>query len=300
LPVRLGIAILKDRSGKIVLDVPIEGSLDNPQFKLRKVIWRAVGNIFAKAMLSPFSVLGAMFGGGKGDEIRYEDFTPGGAELTAASKEKLDVIVKSLYERPALQLEITGSVDTNADIDGLRERYLEKELRAQKWQTLRKADRTSTTPDQIVVTPEERSDLIKTLYTDALAKGLIVSSTNTPAGGKGPAIASQSGLKVASKEIQRGATALVHKENTPELVAVSTPAAPSQPATATTDPLEQALLQSISVSPGDFQSLATDRAKAARDYILQGGKVEGERVFLTEAKSAGLETEGPRVYLDLQ
>ncbi len=301
LPVRLGIAILKDRSGKIVLDVPIEGSLDNPQFKLGKVIRRAVWNIVEKAMLSPFSVLGAMFGGGKGDEIRYEDFTPGSAELTQASKEKLDVIVKSLYERPALQLEITGSVDTNADIDGLRERYLEKELRAQKWQALRKADRTTTTPDQITVTPEERPDLIKTLYTDMLAKGLIVNSSNAPAAGKSIAVVPPSGLKVAPAEIQRGATALLRKANTPAPVAVSAPVAPGQPAAATsTDPLEQALLQSVSVSPDDFQTLASDRAKAAREYILQGGKVEGARIFLTEAKSTGLKTDGPRVYLDLQ
>ncbi len=300
LPVRLGIAILKDRSGKIVLDVPIEGSLDNPQFKLGKVIRRAVWNIVEKAMLSPFSVLGAMFGGGKGDEIRYEDFTPGSAELTVASKEKLDVIVKSLYERPALKLEITGSVDTNADIDGLRERYLEKELRAQKWQALRKADRTSTTPDQITVTPEERPDLLKTLYTDMLAKGLIVNSTNTTSGANGAAITLPPTIKQASTEIQRGATGLLRKQNTPAPVAASAPAVAGQAAAATTDPLEQALLQSISVSPDDFQTLASDRAKAAREYILQGGKVEGERVFLTESKSTGLKTEGPRVYLDLQ
>ncbi len=171
LPVRLGIALLKDRNGKIVLDVPIEGSLDDPQFRLHKVITRALWNIVEKAITSPFAVLGAMFGS-KDQDISYQDFPAGSAELSPASKEKLDVLVKALFERPGLQMEITGSVDTNADVSGIRARFLEKQLRAQKWQTLRKVDQSTTTADQITLAPEERPDLIQKLYADYLFKRL--------------------------------------------------------------------------------------------------------------------------------
>ena len=68
LPVRLAIAILKDREGKIVLDVPIEGSLDDPQFRIGKVVTRAILNILTKVATSPFSLVGALFGGG-GEEL---------------------------------------------------------------------------------------------------------------------------------------------------------------------------------------------------------------------------------------
>ena len=85
LPVSLAIAILKDRDGKIKLDVPIEGSLDDPQFRLHKVIVSAIVNMLTKIATSPFSALGAVFGG-RGEEIRYQDFAPGSAELQAASK----------------------------------------------------------------------------------------------------------------------------------------------------------------------------------------------------------------------
>ena len=85
LPVRLAIAILKDRDGKIVLDVPIEGSLDDPKFRIGKVVERAIVNILEKVATSPFSLLGAVFGGG-GEELGYQDFAPGSAELTAADK----------------------------------------------------------------------------------------------------------------------------------------------------------------------------------------------------------------------
>jgi hypothetical protein len=295
LPVRLGVKVLQDRNGKIVLDVPIDGTLDNPDFHLRKVITAAIWNIVGKAITSPFSVLGALFGGGHGDDIRYEDFAPGRAELTAASKEKLDVIIKSLYERPGLELDISGSVDTNADLDGLRAVYLEKELRAQKWQALRKADRAATTPDQIVVTPEERPALIKTLYADMLAKGLIVTSNTN---GTGKAVTPLPSL-YKSVDTQHGAADLIRKGNVAAPTAASAANA-GQKTAAVTDPFELALLNSISVPSDDFQTLASNRAKAAREYILQGGKVEGERVFLTESKTSGLRTEGPRVYLDLQ
>jgi hypothetical protein len=289
------VAVLQDRNGKIVLDVPIDGTLDNPDFHLGKVIRAAIWNIVGKAITSPFAVLGALFGGGKGEEIRYEDFAAGNADLSAASKEKLDVIVKALYERPGLQLEISGSVDTNADLDGLRAIYLEKELRAQKWQALRKADRAATTPDQILITPEERPALIKALYADMLAKGLIVTSN---ANGTGKAAVPLPSL-YKNAEAQHGATELLRRETVAVPVAQSTVSAGPSRSTVT-DPFELALLNSISVPDDDFQTLASNRAKAVREYILQGGKVEGERVFLAESKTTGLKTEGSRVYLELQ
>jgi hypothetical protein len=292
LPVRLGIAVLKDRSGTIVLDVPIEGSLDDPQFRLHKVITRALWNVVEKAITSPFAVLGAMFGGGKGDEISYQDFAGGSAELSPASKEKLDVLVKAMYERPGLQLEISGSVDTNADIAGLRLIQLEKQLCVQKWQDLRKADREASTPDQIIVTPEERPGLVQKLYADYLSKGLILTSSNTPA------IKGSAGRPMDSKPsvTERGATQLMSKKSS---------AAASQPvtgpaSTTATDATELALLNSISVADDDFQALSSQRAKAVREYILQSGKVEPERLFLTENKTGSLKTQGPRVYLQLQ
>lgn len=291
LPVKLGIAILKDRSGKIVLDVPIEGSLDDPQFRLHKVITRALWNIVEKAITSPFSVLGAMFGS-KNQDISYQEFPAGNAELTPASKEKLDVLVKALYERPGLQMEITGSVDTNTDITALRGRFLEKQLRAQKWRTLRKSDQEAINPDQVTIAPEERADLVQKLYADYLSKGLIVTNSGTTA------LPLPTPPPVARKTTERGATQLMARDTTP--APTSQPATGGTSSATTTDPYELALLNSVSISDQDFQGLAAERAKAVREYVLQSGKVEGERLFLTEAKAGSLKTEGARVYLQLQ
>ena len=158
LPVRLAVAILKDRDGKIVLDVPVEGSLDDPKFRIGKVVTYAIVNILTKVATSPFSLIGAAFGGG-GEELGYQDFAPGSAELTPADKQKLDTLVKALFARPGLNLEISGSIDPTADHDGLQRVFLEKQLHMRKWLSLRKSQQATVTPEQITLTPSERARL---------------------------------------------------------------------------------------------------------------------------------------------
>ena len=66
------------------------------------------------------------------------------------------------------------------------------------------------------------------------------------------------------------------------------------------DPMEVLLLATIPISDSDLQALATDRAKAVRAYILQTGKVEDKRLFLTENQTGGVRSDGSRVYLQFQ
>ena len=142
LPVRLAIAILKDREGKIVLDVPVEGNLDDPKFHVGKVVTRAIMDILTKVATSPFSLIGAAFGGG-GEELGYEDFVPGSAKLTSDDDQKLETLVKALYDRPALSLEISGSDDLVADKDGLQRVFLEERMQVRKWQSLHKSQQAT-------------------------------------------------------------------------------------------------------------------------------------------------------------
>jgi Domain of Unknown Function (DUF748) len=298
LPVRLAIAILKDRDGKIVLDVPIEGSLDDPKLRIGKVVERAIVNILEKVATSPFSLLGAMFGGG-GEELGYQDFAPGSTDLLSDNTNKLNSLVKGLYARPALQLAIAGSVDPASDRDGLQRIALEKQLRTLKWQSLGKAEHDTTTPGQIVLTPGERTSLVKKLFGQALADGkitpaIIAANTNLAA-----AVAQIGSRK---PEVKKGATLLM--QTTPvsaptastNAVVVAAQSKLAPPA----DPMEVLLLATIPVSDDDLQTLAADRAKAVRAYILQTGKVEDARLFLTENQTGSVRSDGSRVYLQFQ
>ena len=296
LPVRLAIAILKDRDGKIVLDVPIEGSLDDPKFRIGKVVTRAILNILAKVATSPFSLLGAVFGGG-GEELSYEDFAPGSAELTAIDRQKLDSLVKGLYERPGLQLEISGSIDPDGDREGLQRAALDKEIRTQIWMKLRKSEQATNPVDQIVLTPEERARWVKKFYGEAVADGKI-----TP-----QLIAANTNLALYAAQVlprkltaEKGATKLIRSEKS---------AAKNQSAAGTVyqtklvpppDPMEAVLLATFPIAENDLEVLSASRAKAVQSYILQTGKVEASRLFLKESQTAGLRGDGSRVYLQFQ
>jgi hypothetical protein len=297
LPVRLAIALLKDRNGQILLDVPVEGSLDDPKFRVGKVVWHTVLNILTKAATSPFSLLGALVGGG--EELSYQDFVPGSAVLSPDSQKKLDSLVKGLYERPGLQLEIAGSIDPEADRDALRRASLEKQISSRIWTSLRKSERASTTPDQLTLTPNEYSAWVKKLYSEAVGKGVInpafiAANTNLAA------IAAQ--IKSVSTQPVKGATRLMQESPGAAKSKSSPTAAAATPAklAVSGDPMEILLKATIPVSDADFQALAAERAKAVRAYLLQTGKVDAERLFIAENKTGGVRSDGSRVYLQFQ
>jgi hypothetical protein len=296
LPVRLAIAILKDRQGRIILNVPIEGSLDDPKFRLGKVIEHTLMNILAKVATSPFSLLGAAFGGGS-SELSYEDFAPASVELTDGTKKKLDVLIKALYNRPALQLEISGSVDPVNDRYGLQQIAFEKELRTREWQSLRKSQKESTTPGQIVLTPEQRSHLVKTLYDEALHDGrispkIVAANTNLAA------IAARIKPPEAktTKEVQYLTKSTAPGQKPPPPPPASSQLKLPQPA----DPMEALLIVIIPVSDNELETLAMNRAKTVRAYVLNSGQVDASRLFLAQSPGGTLRQDGSRVYLQLE
>lgn len=289
LPVRLGIAILKDREGKIVLDVPVDGRLDDPKFHVSKVMWGAIENILVKVATSPFSLLGALVGGG-GEELGYQDFAPGNASLTADGKKKLDALTKALHERPALGLEIAGSVDPDGDHEGLERVALDRQIRAQVWRRLRKSEQATNLVDQITLTPEDRAHWIGKFYGAAVSGGKI-----TP-----ELIAANTNLAALAAQVTAGKPTNVKAAALLKAVKGS---APTDGATYRTklvpppDATEALLLATYPISESDLETLAAARAKAVQNYLLGSGQVEAARLFL---KSGGLRVEGSRAYLQFQ
>ena len=73
LPVRLAASLLKDRNGVIDLNLPVTGSLDDPQFRVGPIIWQAFVGLLTKIVTAPFALLGSLFG--SGEELAYVDFS---------------------------------------------------------------------------------------------------------------------------------------------------------------------------------------------------------------------------------
>ncbi|MBU9466100.1 DUF748 domain-containing protein [Burkholderia multivorans] len=131
LPVKLAISLLKNTRGEIDVNLPVSGSLSNPEFSVGGLIWRALLNLIAKAVTSPFSLLAHAFGSG-GEDLGYVEFAPGSAVLTDAQQKKLDTVVKMLTEKPSIRLDLIGRVDPDKDAPGLRTAYVDRLVRQQK------------------------------------------------------------------------------------------------------------------------------------------------------------------------
>ncbi len=280
LPVRLAIALLKDRDGRIDLKVPITGSLDDPQFDLGQVVYRALETLLTRIATSPFSALGALFGG-KGEELTFQEFQPGSTNLLPAATAKLDLLAKGLYARPELQLEIQGSADAQTDLDALRREKLTKQWQVRNWDataSLFLATSNATVSESLPAQAPRKSPIFEKGGT-ALKRAPVywpnIPFKPTPAESN-PA---PSSLRAFADD--KGATALM-------LIFA--------PATADAD-WERGLLEAVEIAPDALSTLAVERARNVKAYLLQIGKVEAQRI--TEAAPVA-SSKGSRVYVRLQ
>ncbi len=162
LPVRLAVALLKNRKGEISLDLPLSGSLDDPKFSIWSVVVKIIVNLLVKAATSPFALLGALFGGG--EELSYLEFDYGKDVPGPPAEAKLKSLVKALYDRPALKLEIAGHVDMEKDREALRQIMFDRKVRSQKLKDLVKKGGEAPSLDNVSVDAKEYPDYLKKAY----------------------------------------------------------------------------------------------------------------------------------------
>ncbi|VWC47179.1 exported protein [Burkholderia lata] len=162
LPVKLAISLLKNTRGQIDVNLPVSGSLSNPEFSVGGLIWRAVLNLIAKAVTSPFSLLAHAFGSG-GEDLGYVEFAPGSYQLDDAQQKKLDTVVKMLTEKPSIRLDLIGRVDPTKDTSGLGDAYVDRLVRQQKLKDV-VGQGESIDPMSVKVEPAEYSKYLTRAY----------------------------------------------------------------------------------------------------------------------------------------
>lgn len=162
LPVKLAVALLKNRKGEIKLDVPVTGYIDDPKFRVGRIILKIIVNILAKAATSPFALLGALFGGG--EELGYLEFDYGSSALHEEGMKKLNTLINALHDRPALKLDIEGHVDVEKDRAGLRQYLFNKKIKAQKLKEMLKKKAEPKPVDEITIDNTEYPKYLKAAY----------------------------------------------------------------------------------------------------------------------------------------
>jgi hypothetical protein len=310
LPVKLGVALLKDREGRIALDVPVKGRLDDPKFDVVPVIWQVVMNLLVKAAASPFSLLGALVGGG--EELSYIEFAPGQSTIGEVEAAKIDKLGKALYERPALNLEISGAADDSLDRAALAWLKLERELKTARLAELAGKSDAPGTVEAIRLERREYERLVKAHYKKVFKRDRPLPQvvTNAVTGeiiSPAAATVRNESRKGAEAQISRAVAKPATKDAT-NVVATIDPRATTRPATLPAldaddialAQMETELCAQMSVTPDDLLELKQSRAQSVQRALLKTEKVTADRLFILAPLPADAASKGQsRVNLSL-
>lgn len=288
LPVKLGVALLKDSAGDIVIDVPVAGNLDDPEFRIGRVVWRVIANLLTKAATSPFAFLGSVVGGGAEGDLAHHAFAPGQTAVSDATRANLDQLIAALNDRPTLGVGIRGEYHPTVDAAALRPNVLENQLRSEAaatafdatgaWEPFaREAGMVARYQVVFGVLPVDPDGELPVAET--------AESEPTPAAP--PATAADGQTLLAWLRQVFGGDASARAEAGPNEAAPFAPSFPRPERLAPELPvlpmeeIESRLLEAIEVPEAVLIKLAEGRAEVARDYLLSAGLAES-RIGLTD------------------
>jgi hypothetical protein len=161
LPVLLAVALLKDRNGVIDLNLPISGSINDPQFSIWGIVFKIIGNLLARALTAPFALLA----GGGGEDLSFVGFAPGTTSFNDAGRQTLDKVAKALTDRPALKMTVTGASDPQSEREAIQQAALDARIAAEQRRDALRAGAAADAPLP-PLSGAQRDALVKRLYND--------------------------------------------------------------------------------------------------------------------------------------
>jgi hypothetical protein len=177
LPVKLAVSLLKDRNGVIDLELPVTGSLDDPEFRLAPLIGKVLMSLLVKAVTAPFALLGSLFGGGP--DMQFIDFEPGAAALDAPAAERVKAVAKVLMERPQLKIEVPIAALPEIDRQALMEAKFKSALMDPALRSGKASATGAPAFDQLE--PRRQLELLTALYRKDFGAGPTFSDPAAPA-----------------------------------------------------------------------------------------------------------------------
>lgn len=244
LPVRLAVALLKDTQGKISIELPVSGDLNNPQFSVMPIVWQTLRNLVLRAAQAPFKFIGGLIAGGGSQDLGTVAFAPGSSDLSAEAQAALDKLGAALKERPQLRLEIEGTSAQSSDGPLIAEQRLEREYQAIWYKILqRRGDKVPANASLLVVDDSDKPAMLEGIYRTRLKQ-------------QPPAEWEQLGRD------------------------------------ARTTRLREAVLKSWAESTALLRTLGQDRASSIKDYLVDKGKLEDDRVYFIDTHLGQAEHDG--------
>ncbi|MFB4391463.1 MULTISPECIES: DUF748 domain-containing protein [unclassified Pseudomonas] len=244
LPIRLAVALLKDTEGKISIELPVSGDLNNPQFSVMPIVWQTLRNLVLRAAQAPFKFIGGLIAGGGSQDLGTVAFAPGSSELTTDAQDTLDKLAAALKQRPELRLEIEGTSAQGSDGPLIAEQRLEREYQATWYKILqRRGDKVPANASLLVVDDSDKPAMLEGIYRNRLKQ-------QPPA------------------EWQE----LGKDERTAKL--------------------REAVIKSWAESAALLRTLGQQRAGSIKDYLVDKGQLEDDRVYFIDTTLGQAESDG--------
>lgn len=244
LPIRLAIALLKDTDGKISIELPVTGDLNNPQFSVMPIVWQTLRNLVVRAATAPFKFIGGLVTGGGSEDLGNVSFAAGSSALSRDAESALNSLAKALKERPALRLEIEGTAAASSDGPFLAAERLEREYQYNYYKILqRRGDKVPAQASLLVVPEKEKAPLLEGIYRTRLKQ-------------QPPAEWKDLGSDERSAKLRDG------------------------------------VIKFWSGSDVLLRKLGQDRASAIKDYLVDKGQLEDDRVYFIDASLGQAEKDG--------
>ena len=244
LPIRLAIALLKDSDGRISIELPVSGDLNNPQFSVMPIVWQTLRNLVVRAASAPFKFIGGLISGGGSEDLGNVSFAPGSSELSKEAEGTLNKLAKALKERPNLRLEIEGTAAASSDGPFLAQERLEREYQYNYYKMLqRRGEKVPAQASLLVVPESEKAPLLEGIYRIRLKQQPLAEWKN-----------------------------LSRDERTAKL--------------------KDGVVKFWSNSDVLLRQLGQDRASTIKDYLVDKGQLEDDRVYFIDANLGQAEKDG--------
>jgi hypothetical protein len=124
-PLKLALYILKDKDDKIKFDLPVKGSIKDPKFSYKKIIFKTLVNLMVKVAVSPVKFFANTLGL-KNNDLEEIAIEPLQSEFTAEQYSQLNDLATIIKAKPEMTLTMTQYVNLKDQIP-LYALYLTKE-----------------------------------------------------------------------------------------------------------------------------------------------------------------------------
>ncbi|MBQ9588172.1 MAG: DUF748 domain-containing protein [Bacteroidales bacterium] len=112
IPLKAALYVLKDKDGKVDLDVPVAGNIDSPEFSYMKMVWKTLGNLMVKVATSPFRAVSKALG--ISGNLDYIAFNPLQANFNSEQYSTLNKIAEVLQYDTGLVVTLVPQINGEA------------------------------------------------------------------------------------------------------------------------------------------------------------------------------------------